>query len=159
MQFPWAPAGTRTDDDLAISNSGLVQLDEQFKNLAEAIDADDKEACNVQFAEILAEQTTLKKQKKKSCKSSMDTDRVYPHEAGRTNRKASTSTIHRDKTTLSNQIKLRPCDDISADEVLVRIKEAARRSNSDWAMKMIYAAGDLHGNPLRFQSQYFPEQA
>ena len=24
---------------------------------------------------------------------------------------------------------------------------------------MIYAAGGLHGNPLRFQSQYFPEQA
>ena len=24
---------------------------------------------------------------------------------------------------------------------------------------MIYAAGDLHGNTLRFQPQYFPEQA
>ena len=24
---------------------------------------------------------------------------------------------------------------------------------------MIYATGDLHGNPLRFQPQYFPEQA
>ena len=23
---------------------------------------------------------------------------------------------------------------------------------------MIYATGDLHGNPLRFQPQYFPEQ-
>ena len=26
-------------------------------------------------------------------------------------------------------------------------------------MKMIYATGDLHGNTLRFQPQYFPEQA
>ena len=25
-------------------------------------------------------------------------------------------------------------------------------------MKMIYATGDLHGNTLRFQPQYFPEQ-
>ena len=24
---------------------------------------------------------------------------------------------------------------------------------------MIYATGDLHGNTLRFQPQYFPEQA
>ena len=24
---------------------------------------------------------------------------------------------------------------------------------------MIYATGDLHGNSLRFQPQYFPEQA
>ena len=42
----------------------LVQLDEQFQQLlAEAIDAEDKEACNAQFAKILAEQTSLKKQK------------------------------------------------------------------------------------------------
>ena len=26
-------------------------------------------------------------------------------------------------------------------------------------MKMIYATGDLHGNSLRFQPQYFPEQS
>ncbi len=42
----------------------LAQLDEQFQSLlAEAIDAEDKESCNTQFAEILAEQTSLKKQK------------------------------------------------------------------------------------------------
>ena len=42
----------------------LAQLDEQFQQLlTEAIDAEDKEACNAQFAEILAEQTSLKKQK------------------------------------------------------------------------------------------------
>lgn len=48
----------------------LVQLDEQFQQLlAEAIDAEDKEACNTQFAEILAEQTALKNRRKESCKA------------------------------------------------------------------------------------------
>ena len=48
----------------------LEQLDERFQQLlAEAIDADDKEACNAQFAEILADQTTLKSRRKKSCKA------------------------------------------------------------------------------------------
>ena len=47
---------------LADIESRLIQLDEQFQRLlAEAIDAEDKEACNAQFAEILAEQTALKK--------------------------------------------------------------------------------------------------
>ena len=42
----------------------LTQLDERFQTLlAEAIDAEDMEACNARFAEILAEQTALKKQK------------------------------------------------------------------------------------------------
>ena len=44
--------------------------------MAEAIDAEDKEACNTQFAEILAEQTTLKKQKEEILQSSMDADCV-----------------------------------------------------------------------------------
>ena len=44
--------------------------------LAEAIDAEDKEACNAQFAEILAEQTSLKKQKEAILQSSTDADRV-----------------------------------------------------------------------------------
>ena len=70
---------------LANIEQRLTQLDEQFQNLlAEAIDADDKEACNVQFAEILAEQTTLKKQKEGILQSSTDADRLHPHEAGRT---------------------------------------------------------------------------
>ncbi len=48
----------------------LAQLDEQFQQLlAEAIDAEDKEACNTQFAEILAEQTALKNRRKESCKA------------------------------------------------------------------------------------------
>jgi len=55
----------------------LEQLDEQFQRLlAEAIDAEDKEACNAQFAEILAEQTELKKQKEEILQSSADADCV-----------------------------------------------------------------------------------
>ena len=62
---------------LADIESRLVQLDEQFQQLlAEAIDAEDKEACNAQFAEILAEQTALKKQKEEILQSSTDADRV-----------------------------------------------------------------------------------
>ena len=55
----------------------LAQLDEQFQTLlTEAIDAEDKEACNAQFAQILTEQTALKKQKETILQSSADTDRV-----------------------------------------------------------------------------------
>ena len=55
----------------------LTQLDEQFQQLlAEAIDAEDKEACNTQFAEILAEQTALKKQKEEILQGSADADRI-----------------------------------------------------------------------------------
>ena len=55
----------------------LTQLDNQFQRLlAEAIDAEDKDACNAQFAEILTEQTALKKQKEAILQSSTDADRV-----------------------------------------------------------------------------------
>ena len=55
----------------------LTQLDEQFQRLlAEAIDAEDKEACNAQFAEILTEQTALKKQKEGILQSSTDAERT-----------------------------------------------------------------------------------
>ena len=55
----------------------LTQLDERFQTLlAEAIDAEDMEACNARFAEILAEQTALKKQKETILQSSADADRV-----------------------------------------------------------------------------------
>ena len=83
----------------------LTQLDEQFQRLlAEAIDAEDKEACNTQFA-------------------------------GRA----------RDRPLRRR--------DSGADQ--------GRRRNQATigAVKMIYATGDLHGNSLRFQPQYFPEQA
>lgn len=50
----------------------LAQLDEQFQRLlAEAIDAENKEACNAQFAEILAEQTALKSRRKRFCKAAL----------------------------------------------------------------------------------------
>ena len=53
----------------------LVQLDEQFQQLlAEVIDAEDKEAYNTQFAEILAEQTSLKRQKESILQSSKTAD-------------------------------------------------------------------------------------
>ena len=62
---------------LADIESRLMQFDEQFQRLlAEAIDAEDKEVCNAQFAEILAEQTALKKQKEAILQSSTDADRV-----------------------------------------------------------------------------------
>ncbi len=40
------------------------------------VDVEYKEACNMQFAEILAEQTALKKQKEAVLQSSADVDRV-----------------------------------------------------------------------------------
>ncbi|MFQ8767812.1 MAG: hypothetical protein ACLR8U_15885 [Oscillospiraceae bacterium] len=55
----------------------LEQLDAQFQQLlAEAIDAEDKERCNAKFAEILAEQTELKKQKESILQSSTDAERT-----------------------------------------------------------------------------------
>ena len=58
---------------LADIDRRLAQLDAQFQQLlAEAIDADNKERCNAKFAEILAEQTALKKQKESILQSSTD---------------------------------------------------------------------------------------
>ena len=62
---------------LADIDRRLEQLDEQFQScLAEAIDAEDKERCNAKFAEILAEQTELKKQKEEILQSSTDAERT-----------------------------------------------------------------------------------
>ena len=104
----------------------LAQLDEQFQNLlAEAIDADDKEACNVQFAEILAEQTTLKKQKEEILQSSTDADRVC------TRMKQAEEAIENTASTITewNENAVRQIVErvtvLSADEVLVRIKGGA----------------------------------
>ena len=101
----------------------LAQLDEQFQNLlAEAIDADDKEACNVQFAEILAEQTTLKKQKEGILQSSTDADRVC------TRMKQAEQAVENAAQTITewNENAVRQIVErvtvLSADEVLVRIK-------------------------------------
>ena len=104
----------------------LAQLDEQFQQLlAEAIEAKDKEACNAQFAEILAEQTTLKKQKEAILQSSMDADRVC------TRMKQAEETIENAAPTITewNENAVRQTVErvtvLSADEVRVRIKGGA----------------------------------
>ena len=103
-----------------------MQLDEQFQNLlSEAIDADDKEACNVQFAEILAEQTTLKKQKEEILQSSTDASRVC------TRMKQAEQVIENATSTITewNENAVRQIVErvtiLSADEILVRIKGGA----------------------------------
>ena len=104
----------------------LLQLDEQFQQLlAEAIDADDKEGCNAQFAEILAEQTTLKKQKEAILQSSMDADRVC------TRMKQAEEAIGNTASTITewteNAVRqiVERVTVLSADEILVRIKGGA----------------------------------
>ena len=104
----------------------LAQLDEQFQQLlTEAIDAEDKEACNAQFAEILAEQTSLKKQKETILQSSMDTDRVC------TRMKQAEQAIENTAQTITewNENAVRQIVErvtvLSADEILVRIKGGA----------------------------------
>ena len=111
---------------LADIESRLVQLDEQFQSLlAEAIDAEDKEACNAQFAEILAEQTALKKQKEEILRSSTDADRVC------TRMKQAEEAIENTAQIITewNENAVRQIVErvtvLSADEVLVRIKGGA----------------------------------
>ena len=104
----------------------LEQLDEQFQRLlAEAIDADDKEACNAQFAKILVEQTSLKKQKETILQSSTDADRVC------TRMKQAEEAIENTASTITewNENAVRQIVErvtvLSADEILVRIKGGA----------------------------------
>ena len=101
----------------------LAQLDEQFQRLlAEAIDAEDKEACNAQFAKILTEQTALKKQKEEILQNSADADRVC------TRMKQAEQALDAAASTLTewNETAVRQTVErvtvLSADEVLVRIK-------------------------------------
>ena len=104
----------------------LAQLDEQFQRLlAEAIDAENKEACNAQFAEILVEQTALKKQKEAILQGSMDADRVC------TRMKQAEQAIENTAQTITewNENAVRQIVErvtvLSADEILVRIKSGA----------------------------------
>ena len=104
----------------------LAQLDEQFQRLlAEAIDVEDKESCNAQFAEILAEQTSLKRQKEAILQSSTDADRAC------TRMKQAEETIENAAPTITewNENAVRQIVErvtvLSADEVLVRIKGGA----------------------------------
>ena len=104
----------------------LAQLNEQFQCLlAEAIDTDDKEACNAQFAEILTEQTALKEQKEEILQSSADADRVC------TRMKQAEQAIEDTASTITewNENAVRQLVErvavLSSDEVLVRIKSDA----------------------------------
>lgn len=104
----------------------LTQLDNQFQRLlAEAIDAEDKDACNAQFAEILTEQTALKKQKEAILQSSTDADRVC------TRMKQAEQAVENAASTITewNENAIRQIVErvtvLSADEVLVRIKGGA----------------------------------
>ena len=104
----------------------LAQLDEQFQQLlTEAIDAEDKEACNAQFAEILAEQTSLKKQKETILQSSMDTDRVCARmKQAEQAIESAAQTITEWNENAVRQIVERVTV-LSADEILVQIKGGA----------------------------------
>ena len=111
---------------LADIEQRLVQLDEQFQRLlAEAIDAEDKESCNAQFAEILAEQTALKKQKEASLQGSANADRVCTRmKQAEEATESAASTITEWKENAVRQIVERVTV-LSADEILVRIKGGA----------------------------------
>ena len=104
----------------------LAQLDEQFQSLlAEAIDAENKEACNAQFAEILAEQTALKKQKETILQGSADADRVS------TRMKQAEQAVENAAQTITewNENAVRQIVErvtvLSTDEILVQIKGGA----------------------------------
>ena len=108
---------------LADIEQRLAQLDEQFQRLlAEAIDAEDKESCNTQFAGILSEQTSLKRQKEAILQSSTDASRVC------TRMKQAEQAIENTTQTITewNENAVRQIVErvtvLSADEVLVRIK-------------------------------------
>ena len=111
---------------LADIEQRLVQLDEQFQRLlAKAIDAEDKEACNAQFAKILTEQTTLKKQKEEILQSSTDADHVC------TRMKQAEQAVENTAQTITewNENAIRQIVErvtvLSADEILVQIKGVA----------------------------------
>ena len=111
---------------LADIEQRLAQLDEQFQRLlAEAIDAEDKDTCNVQFAEILAEQTALKKQKEVILQDSADADRVC------TRMKQAEEAIENTAQSITewNENAVRQTVErvtvLSVDEVLVQIKSGA----------------------------------
>ena len=101
----------------------LAQLDNQFQRLlAEAIDAEDKDACNAQFAEILAEQTVLKKQKESIQQSSADADRVCTRmkQAEEALEAAAPTITEWDDAAIRQLVKRVTV--LSADELLVRLK-------------------------------------
>ena len=111
---------------LADIESRLVQFDEQFQRLlAEAIDAEDKESCNTQFAGILSEQTSLKRQKEAILQSSTDASRVCTRmKQAEQAIESTTQTITEWNENAVRQIVERVTV-LSTDEILVQIKGGA----------------------------------
>ena len=111
---------------LADIDQRLAQLDAQFQSLlAEAIDAADKERCNAKFAEILAEQTELKKQKESILQSSTDAERTCARlvQAEQALENAAPTVTEWSEPTVRQLVERVAV--LSSDEVLVRIKSDA----------------------------------
>ena len=111
---------------LADIDRRLAQLDTQFQQLlAEAIDAEDKERCNVKFAEILAEQTELKKQKESIRQSSTDAERTCARlvQAEQALEQAAPTVTEWNESAVRQLVERVTV--LSADEILVQIKGGA----------------------------------
>ena len=101
----------------------LEQLDAWFQQLlAEAIDAEDKESCNAKFAEILAEQTELKKEKESILQSSTDTERTCARlvQAEQALEQAAPTVTEWNEPTVRQLVERVTV--LSANEVLVQLK-------------------------------------
>ena len=108
---------------LADIDRRLAQLDAQFQSLlAEAIDAEDKERCNAKFAEILAEQTELKKQKEAILQSSTDAERTCARlvQAEQALEQAAPTVTEWNESTVRQLVERVTV--LSANEVLVQLK-------------------------------------
>ena len=108
---------------LADIDRRLAQLDAQFQSLlAEAIDAEDKERCNAKFAEILAEQTELKRQKESILQSSTDAERTCARlvQAEQALENAAPTVTEWNESTVRQLVERVTV--LSANEVLVHLK-------------------------------------
>ena len=101
----------------------LAQLDEQFQTvLAEAIDAEDKDACSARLIEILNEQTALKKQKETILQGSANAQRVCARmKQAEQALQAAEPYITEWNETMIRQL-VESVTILSADELLVRLK-------------------------------------
>lgn len=104
----------------------LEQLDQEFqKLLAEAIDCEDKEACNAQFAAILQEQTALKQQKKEILQGCADAEQICSRmkRAEQALEEASPLIAEWNETAIRQIVERVTV--LSADEICVRLKNGA----------------------------------
>ena len=109
---------------LADIDRRLAQLDAQFQTLlAEAIDAEDKESCNVKFAEIFDEQTKLNTQKEAILQSSTDAERtcVRLMQAEQALEQAAPTITEWNESTVRQLVERVTV--LSANEVLVWLKD------------------------------------